>query len=556
MAVNLSRRQALLGLSATAALPLLGTSGCATTSSQGDGVFAHGVASGDPDHHSVMLWTRISVAQPSAAGTWEVAADAGFNQLLATGDWQTDASRDMTVKVLADKLAAGGQYYYRFRLGEERSPVGRTRTLPQGEVAELGLALASCSNYPFGYFNAYEAIALDPGVDFVLHLGDYIYEYGPEGYGGDIGADLGRNHQPAHEILSLTDYRQRHAQYKADPQSRAMHAAHPLIAIWDDHESANNPWRDGAENHQVDEGDWAQRRAVSLQAYYEWMPVRDPQLASERHKLWRHFQFGNLASLVTLETRHSGRAEQIEYSDHAETVTDIVRAREFMSDVVGAPERHMLSRDMEQFAAQALSESVQAGRPWRIIGNQIPMARTHAPQLEARFYDAIVSDPANPVAEYVAGFRRLGELNLPLYLDPWDGYPWARERFYRMCREAGARDLFVVTGDSHSFWQNQLFSAAGEAMGVEVGTTGITSPGDFLSLGPAGAVEMDKQLAQQNNEVLWTEGRTNGYVRLRFSPEEATVDYVGVSNIRGRDYLPVNLRRARVLRRNGQLEYA
>ena len=250
MSYKISRRQALAGLSAAAALPLLGCTSAEERAEQAANLFAHGVASGDPAPDSVVLWTRISGAEGSVQGKWQVAADNEFKELVAEGDFRTDGSRDMTVKVIPGQLPPGERLFYRFAVGKLVSPTGRTRTLPIGHVEKLGIAVASCSNYPFGYFNAYETIALDPAVDLVLHLGDYIYEYGTDGYGGETGRKLGRNHQPPHEIISLADYRQRHAQYKADPQSRAMHGAHPLVAIWDDHESTNNTWKGGAENHQ------------------------------------------------------------------------------------------------------------------------------------------------------------------------------------------------------------------------------------------------------------------------------------------------------------------
>ncbi len=199
--------------------------------------------------------------------------------------------------------------------------------MPTGRLDRLGIALASCSNYAFGFFNAYDAIAKDPAIDFVLHTGDYIYEYGQDSWGGEVSRLIGREHQPAHEIVSLADYRMRHAQYKSDSGSRAMHAAHSLLACWDDHESANNPWTDGAQNHQPEtEGDWAQRRAASIQAYFEWMPVREPewleQKGRSRMQFWRGYSFGDLATLFTLETRHTARAKQIDYMEFAQSASE------------------------------------------------------------------------------------------------------------------------------------------------------------------------------------------------------------------------------------------
>ena len=182
----------------------------------------------------------------------------------------------------------------------KRFDAARTRTLPSGATESLGIALASCSNFAFGYFNAYRAIAEDESIDFVLHTGDYIYEYGADGWGAETAERLGRVHEPAHEIVSLADYRARHAQYKRDPDSQAMHATHPLMCCWDDHESTNNPWSGGAQNHQPEEGSWNERRDASVRAYYEWMPIREPEGGLRPIDFWRVYSFGDLATLVTL----------------------------------------------------------------------------------------------------------------------------------------------------------------------------------------------------------------------------------------------------------------
>ncbi|MEC8429417.1 MAG: alkaline phosphatase D family protein, partial [Pseudomonadota bacterium] len=287
MRFSMSRRQMLAGLSSASLLPL---TGCSTEKSEpkiGDR-FRHGVASGDPDNNSLIIWTRVTSDKPFENVTWEVATDAQFNGAVASGVQTTSRERDFTVKVLVQKLQPGKIYYYRFKVSEEVSDIGRTKTLPEGHVSRLGLAVASCSNFPFGYFNAYETIAKDEQVDLVLHLGDYIYEYADNGWGSDVGKTIGRIHQPANEIVSLDDYRQRHAQYKTDRGSQMMHSAHPLIPIWDDHESTNNPWMEGAQNHQPEtEGEWGPRRDASVQAYYEWMPIREPQLGMSRAQYWR-----------------------------------------------------------------------------------------------------------------------------------------------------------------------------------------------------------------------------------------------------------------------------
>lgn len=541
---------------AAATSTLAGVSPASVASEPDNPLFRHGVASGDPDQTSVVLWTRISPAgsDESKDVSWELAADRDFRTVVAAGRFHTGPERDYTVKVLAGGLSPGRQYYYRFRLSGIHSDIGRTRTLPIGRLDRLGIAVASCSNYPFGYFNAYDAIARDPEVDLVVHLGDYIYEYGADGWGSAVGKGIGRTHEPANEIVSLADYRIRHAQYKSDAGSRAMHAAHPLIAIWDDHESANNPWLEGAENHQPEsEGDWRVRRAASLAAYFEWMPIRDPLPGHERSRYWRRYEFGDLATLITLETRHTGRAKQIEYGDYLPRLETRADAGWFAREVLGAPGRNMLSPENERFVREGLTESVAAGKPWRIIANQIPMARVHVPDLADAGLLPETVDPEDPVAAALEELSRIGELDLPIYLDTWDGYPEARERFYTLCREAGAEDLLVITGDSHAFWANALFNVDGSSMGLELGTAGISSPGDFERLGSEGSREMDALIAAHNREVVWTDNTHRGYVRVVLEHAGGRADYMAVSSVLDRAYSVRQVKRLLLNHRDGHL---
>ncbi|SFF89920.1 alkaline phosphatase D [Novosphingobium sp. CF614] len=567
---EVSRRALLAGMAGSAAFLAL-PSALLARSAPANPTFRHGVASGDPDATSVVLWTRVS-AGAAAEGTWELSATPGFAQVLRLGAFSTDAGRDHTVKVLAGDLAPGGTYYYRFRLGGATSAVGRARTLPRGKLDRLGIALMSCSNYAFGLFNAYDAIARDADVDFVLHTGDYIYEYGgKDGWGADVARTIGRTHDPLHEIVSLADYRARHAQYKTDAGSQAMHANHTLLACWDDHESANNPWTGGAQNHQpATEGDWAARRAASIQAYYEWMPVREPAWlpakGRTRMQFWRGYSFGDLALLHTLETRHSARARQIEYLDHAEGITDQASADRFRKEVLGAPGRPILSAELEADLEAALSRSVKDGQPWRIIGCPMVIARVDVPDVAKL---GIVPDPfaklaaakskdelAKLAADPAVSLAWRGRFNLPDYTDAWGGYPWARERLYDLSRRAGAGDLVFLSGDSHSFWANRLADDAGRSAGIEFGTAGISSPGDFVDsgFGDATVRALDKAYAEHIPEVAWTDDRHQGYVRVEFGREQGMATFVAVDTVLSPDYRTLVLRRVPFARRNGGVE--
>ena len=519
-----------------------------------EGVFRHGVASGDPDTESVVIWTRILPDAGITEVGWVVARDENMQGILASGISSTSAARDWTVKVLVGNLLPGQVCYYQFSAAGERSPIGRTRTLAEGHLDKVGIALASCSNYAFGHFNAYAAIAADPSVDFVLHTGDYIYEYGGEGsWGHAQGEVLARTHHPPHETVTLSDYRMRHAQYKSDPGSRAMHAAHPLLCCWDDHESTNNPWRDGAENHQPEtEGDWAMRRAASVQAYYEWMPVRDPEPGADPLEFWRTYRFGSLATLVTLETRHTARGEQVDYAAWQPRLKTDEDYENFRNSIIADPERRMLSDGMEARLFDAFRHSVETGQPWRLVGNPSPIARMLVPDLVG---EGILPPPD---AQSIDAHRRLawlGKHRLPFYTDTWDGYPVARERLYELCGSAGARDVIFLTGDSHSFWINQLSDGKGMPVGIELGTAGITSPGDFIESGFSDeqAAALDKAFASLLDEVVWTDNFHQGYVRVILTHHRVRADFLSVNTVLVPDAAVRLIRSAEIIHDEGRL---
>jgi alkaline phosphatase D len=519
-------------------------------------VFNHGVASGDPDSSSVVIWTRVTYQGLSANVDWVVSADESFSDIESSGSVITDTRQDFTVKAIVKNLVPGQTYFYRFNVGGIQSPTGRTKTMPVGDISEYTVALASCSNFPFGYFNAYDAIANDPQIDLVLHAGDYIYEYAANEWGKDLGERLNRVHQPSHEIVSLADYRTRHAQYKTDKGSQAMHAAHPFVCCWDDHESANNPWLNGASNHQQKtEGSWEQRRAVSIQAYYEWMPIRDPKDNEARKDFTRKYRIGNLGDLITLESRHTARAQQINYADYADKIQSQDDARQFMRDVINAPDRKMISDTNQQLVKQTFKESIIASRPWRILGNASPIARMLVPDIEGlgvtdgESTEQLASDAAKSL------FWK-GKYNLPFYTDTWDGYPWAREQLYKACKEVGVQDLIFLTGDSHNFWVNQLADAQGAPMGVELGTAGITSPGDFVDAGwkPQIANNLDRSFEDQLDEVVWTDSFHQGFVKLQLGQHTAKASYIAVSTLLSENYTTSVVKQVLIQKDKNRLE--
>ena len=562
--MKLTRRHALLGLTG------LGASSCATPRKMEaftspaeplSGVFAHGVASGDPKNESVILWTRITPPENASASTasvaWEVANDPEFGSIVQSGQSNTGAARDWTVKVDVANLTPGSTYFYRFKSADATSPTGRTKTLPRGALNSAKFAVVSCSNYPFGYFNVYDHISRQNDLDAVIHLGDYIYEYGPDGYGAEVGERLGRPHAPAKEIVSLSEYRTRHAQYKSDPAAQAMHGAHPLISIWDDHETTNDSWKDGAQNHQPEsEGDWDIRRAAALQAYYEWMPVRDPEPGRPFEALFRRYAYGDLVNLVALETRLMARARQFEYSEVVPTLQSPEDIERFRNEVLADPSRQLLGEEQMAFLENAIADDDAQASTWQMVANQIIMAKVIAPDLTPHVSEEQIAELETQWAQARA-FVAFSKLGLPVNLDAWDGYPAARERFYNLAKDAGRRDLLVLTGDTHTWWANDLHADDGEKMGVELGVASVTSPSPYdpSFLGGKGS-DYALLTTRENDAIRYLSGETHGYIRLSLSQTKGEADYVAVDTIEDRNYSAYVQASFDIEKEDGSLELA
>jgi alkaline phosphatase D len=455
------------------------------------------------------------------------------------------SARDGTVKIDVGGLTPATDYHYRFRRGAETSPVGRTRTLPVGATKDVVLAVANCALYPNGYYNAYGAIAALPRVDAVLHLGDYIYEYGgPGSYGMASAVAAERPHDPPHECVTLADYRRRHAQYKTDPQLQAAHARAPWIVVWDDHESANDSWFGGAQNHQPDtEGDWNVRKAAAVKAYYEWMPIREP--AGGGFAINRSFDFGDLAGLFMFETRLTARNKQVTMDELADPASP-AQVAAFKARIAD-PSRRMMSSVQEAWLADGLQASVRAGRPWQVLGNQVVMARLATPSLRKAMGEETFGKVLASVSGYLATHLKANETaaaqGLPYLLDSWDGYPADRQRLYDLITAARA-NCVVVSGDSHAFWANELYDApeAGRRTAVEFGATAITSPGDgeYVPGVPLGQLFTD-----ENREVLFSDLTAKGFVLLTLTRESAVGELIAVSTIAEKTYETRVLKRYR-----------
>jgi len=532
-------RQITLGAAALGTLPL---AACGGGDDDAPAVqFAHGVASGDPLADRVMLWTRVTPPADFSAEIpvqWEVASDAAFASIVARGEVRTSAARDYTVKVDATGLKPATAYHYRFKAFEATSPTGRTRTLPTGSVAQVKLAVFSCANYPAGYFNVYADAARRGDLDATVHLGDYLYEYGQGGYASGNAAALSRLSQPANEILSLADYRTRHAQYRTDADLQALHAAAPMIAVWDDHEIANDTWMNGAENHQAAEGSFAARKAVALQAYHEWMPTRNAQ----PDVIYRSFAFGNLLALHMLDTRVVGRDTQVDYA--AFFKPGGFDAAGFTA-AVGNPARQLLGTAQTQWLQQQMAAS---SATWQMLGQQVLMGRMNIPApilmetlqpgsgVTVSRYAAIVAKARTAPATLTPEEQAiLAQPSIPYNLDAWDGYQAARETVLGMAR-AMNKNLVVLAGDTHNAWASELNDMNGNPVGVEFATSSVSSPGFEEYLPNENPATLSAALLQLVEPLKYCDTARRGYMVVTATATECRAQWVYVSTITSRQF--------------------
>jgi alkaline phosphatase D len=514
-------------------LPLLAAAGrvCAETAaadaySASQLLFAHGVASGDPLADAVMLWTRVSVARghDDVPVRWLLATDEQLQQVVTTGETRAEHAHDFCVKVDAGGLQPGQTYYYAFEAMGQRSMIGRTRTLPVGAVSHLAFAVASCSNYPAGFFNAYRDIALNDDLQAVIHLGDYIYEQARDGYATARSAEFGRELLPKTELLTLDDYRLRHAQYKTDEDLQLMHASHPMIAVWDDHEVANDAWMGGAQNHQDDEGDWQQRRRAAWRAYMEWMPVRNED-DLDQIKLYRQFQFGDLATLIMLDTRYIGRDQQIDAMGYSEQ-PEALRA------ALADPQRSLLGSAQENWFEQTLQQAQQTR--WQLIGQQVMLAPLLIPDLSAVLDQQRARKTLGN--EIVDALLNNGGGQMPLLLDTWDGYPAARGKFLQALQQHALSPV-VLTGDIHTSIAADVYLQADAApVAVELITTAISSPGfdNYMPTHEPG--QLAQQFLAHNAHLRWFETGHRGWLRVQLSADECRAQWRLIDRIDTRDY--------------------
>ncbi|MEY4142542.1 MAG: hypothetical protein RL110_1914, partial [Bacteroidota bacterium] len=432
--------------------------------------FYHGVASGDPLSDRVIIWTRVTPVDygQTLTGTYQVATDDQFTNVVANGSFSTDSTKDFTVKIDVTGLNPNTFYYYEFEHNGAYSLVGRTKTLPLGNVSNMRLAVVSCASLESGYFNSYDAIAQRNDVDAVLMLGDYIYEYESQGFGPNANVD--RTWEPAVEITELNEYRLRYNSYRLDYALRKLHQNFPWICIWDDHETANDAYTGGAGNHQGNEGPWNQRMEAGKRAYFEWIPIRPK--APGNQEIFRTFELGDLAKIIMLDTRLEGREEQLGANDPNFSDTS----------------RTLLGATQFNWFKNELSTTTQ---PWKIIGNQVMIGAVE-----------ILGNPINT--------------------DSWDGYPAERQKLFDHLSTNNIDNTVVLTGDIHTSWALDLKNG-NIPVGVEMVTPSVTSPGSPINLSAL--------ITVQNPHIKYVELTKKGFILVDITPQQVQGDWYNVNTI-------------------------
>ncbi len=493
--------------------------------------FYHGVASGDPLSDRVIIWTRVT-PQPGDATVqvaYAVATDTTFTTTVSSGTITASSDRDFTVKIDVQGLRPATTYYYVFSAYGRSSLIGRTKTLAEGTQNHARFAVVSCSNYPAGYFNAYAGIARRNDLDAVLHLGDYIYEYDADSvsYGGATGIALGRKHEPANEVVTLSDYRIRYSQYRLDPDLRRLHQQHPMIHVWDDHESANDAYTDGAQNHQANEGSWSIRKAVSKKVCFEWMPTRE----QPDSVLYRSFRFGDLVDLFMLDTRLDGRDIQVAGVGSG--------ASQASKDSLNNPARKIMSERQFTWLTDGLRESTTA---WRMLGNQVMFTPVEVNPIDTAYlfanvspFFALILRPQLPSLQqnFEAGFRG----------DVWSNYPAQRSRLLNALSSANVRNLLIATGDFHcafAFEYPLVPPLSRATLPVEFLTPSISAPNFDETLSSVSLVRtivpaligtIDTTLRALNSHLKWHDIVRHGYEIVDVTPSRAQCDWYFVDSL-------------------------
>ncbi len=447
--------------------------------------FPFGVASGDPTNNSVVLWTAINPFR--IAKTLEVQIQVSekedFSELVYLGLQSISANTGYTVKINVRDIEAGKKFYYRFIYDGVYSDTGITKTIDDNP-SDLTFAVVSCSNYEWGFFNAYASIAKIKDLDAVIHLGDYIYEYQPDQYGNK---KLSRKHVPAQEIKETMDYRSRYAQYRLDPSLQELHRVVPFITVWDDHEIANDAYKEGAQNHQPEEGSWENRKKNARQVYFEWMPLQN----NADYSIQRNFHFGDLADLFMLDGRLEGRTKQV-------ASVDDPNRKDSTRTMLGLQQRDWLMREISHSSAR-----------WKLIGNQVIFSSFNLPTQLSKYGKS---------------------------MDMWEGYPYERDLLLNQWHEQNKKDIIILTGDVHASFCMDLrydINDQNTSIGAEWVTPSITSASldEYIATWKTKIAENKLSARELNPHLKYVNFRDHGYMLVELTKDEAKATWYFEKNI-------------------------
>ncbi|BDD04861.1 alkaline phosphatase D family protein [Aureibacter tunicatorum] len=532
------------------------------------GPFYHGVASGDPLSDRVIIWTRVTPDVDQEINvSWEVAIDQGFSQVVREGNFMTNADRDYTVKVDVDQLEPFQTYYYRFHANGITSPVGRTKTAPV-DSDRVRVAVVSCSNYQQGFFNVYDHMSKRNDIDVILHLGDYIYEYEEGGYG--YSDKLKRGHEPKHEIVSLKDYRVRYSFYRMDPGLQAVHQQYPFITTWDDHEFTNDAYKDGAENHQSNEGDWEVRKSNAKKAYFEWLPVRE---GITEGRIYRDINYGDLLDIIMIDTRVEGRQKQGSSRKKAKKYATEGLIKELASEtnfdlelVLGNAAESMTEEEMDY-----IIESINKG----LTGNLTFDSATYLQDsVWQKFISVITSGNAsdirssqranssrtilgqeqynwltNKLSNSSAQWKLIGNqvLMMPVYAlsldDSWEGYEDERQNLLNHISGQSIENVVVATGDIHMTFAADVIknkssytkSSGRGSVAVEFVTPSVTSANvdEFVNISDS---FLGWLLRVFNPHIKKTNLHDHGFILIDFNNNRVQADWYYVNTVESQNY--------------------
>lgn len=572
--MNTLSRRSFLKVSALAATTLIvstGITGCGKSENTVNVSFNHGVASGDPLNDKVIIWTRVTHDDSSLTSdvevSFEVSTDDTFTNITNNGTYIANESEDFTIKIDVQNLDSGTAYYYRFFVNNVISKVGIAKTLPIENPEQVKMAVFTCANYPNGFFNAYSEAAKLEDLDVTVHVGDYIYEYGMykdddlealvPAYATSNAKEIGRvlPYDNNTECISLSDYRKRYALYHTDIGTQAIHAICPMIVVWDDHEIANDTYKDGAENHDDSEGDFEIRTQEALQAYFEWLPIRP---VDNKKEIFRSFDFGTLVSLHMLETRIFGRNKQLSYGDYYNENGEFDTTT-FTSDLTSST-RTMLGSEQLNWLQGQLSNS---SATWQVLGQQVLMGKMSLPsellaiisQLENADDDSkntLLTSLNTKLIELTTIKTKilLGDTSvtdeektrlytvIPYNLDAWDGYYYEREVIFGTVKALNKK-LVVLAGDTHNAWSSNLRDAKGNQIGVEFASPSISSPGleEYAGLRDTKtAIQFESAIKLLIDDLQYLNAYDRGFITVTFTKDDVEAKWQFIDNCDSTDY--------------------